>query len=81
MVAPLLCLTLEAVLFGAHVVSALLRRRAELRKSNAEIGRSCSSLEQTTKTHVGRILVTLHLRDRVQAAVLPYESGLISPME
>jgi DNA-binding NarL/FixJ family response regulator len=34
-----------------------------------------------TKTHVGRILMKLHLRDPVQAVVLAYESGLISPGE
>jgi DNA-binding NarL/FixJ family response regulator len=47
--------------------------------SNAEIGKELFITEQTTKTHVGRILMKLHLRDRVQAVVLAYESGLISP--
>jgi DNA-binding NarL/FixJ family response regulator len=47
--------------------------------SNAEIGQELFITEQTTKTHVGRILMKLHLRDRVQAVVLAYESGLISP--
>ena len=49
--------------------------------SNAEIGHELFITEQTTKTHVGRILMKLHLRDRVQAVVLAYESGLISPGE
>ena len=49
--------------------------------SNSEIGRELFITEQTTKTHVGRILMKLHLRDRVQAVVLAYESGLISPGE
>jgi DNA-binding NarL/FixJ family response regulator len=49
--------------------------------SNAEISRELLITEQTTKTHVGRILMKLHLRDRVQAVVLAYESGLISPGE
>ena len=49
--------------------------------SNAEISRELFITEQTTKTHVGRILMKLHLRDRVQAVVLAYESGLISPGE
>jgi DNA-binding NarL/FixJ family response regulator len=47
--------------------------------SNAEISQELFITEQTTKTHVGRILMKLHLRDRVQAVVLAYESGLISP--
>ena len=46
--------------------------------SNAEISQELFITEQTTKTHVGRILMKLHLRDRVQVVVLAYESGLIS---
>jgi DNA-binding NarL/FixJ family response regulator len=49
--------------------------------SNAEISQTLSIAEQTTKTHVGRILMKLHLRDRAQAVVLAYESGLISPQQ
>jgi DNA-binding NarL/FixJ family response regulator len=66
-------------------LDALTHRETEVLKliasglSNAEISDALVIAMQTTKTYVGRILAKLGLRDRAQAVVVAYESGLVTP--
>jgi DNA-binding NarL/FixJ family response regulator len=47
--------------------------------SNTELAGELTLSVATVKTHVARILAELSLRDRAQAVVLAYETGLVSP--
>jgi DNA-binding NarL/FixJ family response regulator len=70
---------------GRDGVSELTPRELEVLRllargrSNAELAAELTLSEATIKTHVARILAKLQLRDRVQAVVLAYETGLVRP--
>jgi len=75
----------RATLAPATGIDELTPRESEVFRlvaqglANAEIATTLHLAEQTVKTHVGAILAKLGLRDRVQAVVLAYETGVVVP--
>jgi len=69
----------------AHRLTGVTERETQVLRaiarglSNAEIGRELFLSEATVKTYVSHLLTKVGLRDRVQLAVLAYETGLVTP--
>jgi DNA-binding NarL/FixJ family response regulator len=77
--------TPPSVTTAPTALSTLTSRETEVLRliaqglSNTEISYALNIAETTIKTHVGRILAKLGLRDRAQAVMAAYESGLVTP--
>jgi DNA-binding NarL/FixJ family response regulator len=74
-VAPLTDTRLDVLTGREREVLALVARGL----NNTEIAEKLLLGETTVKTHVARILTKLHIRDRIEAVVMAYESGLVRP--